>query len=465
MKTDAAYVWTCLRPRPRDSHKGTFGAVLAVAGSASYRGAAALAVEGALRTGAGIVTLASVEPVLAAVSARLPECCLCPCEAGAEGGIAPESIPRIQRQKATVLLLGPGLGYTAQSMARAAETRTLVQTLLPGFAGSAVLDADGLNAAARLLAEEAAFPHPAGELIVTPHPGEMARLTGLSAAQINADREGTALRYAQAWNAVVVLKGARTVVAAPDGRVRVNPTGNPGLSRGGSGDVLAGMTSALLACAMARRGYHCGILDADITGPSIPKLFGIHGRAMADDKGCWPIQSRMGIDVMSINLLVENEEDPVVWRGPVIAGAVKQFWTDVVWKDVDFLFVDMPPGTGDVPLTVFQSLPVDGIVIVTSPQELVSMIVGKAVRMAQMMNIPILGIIENMSYVECPDCGKQIHIFGESHVDEVAKQYNLPVLGRIPMTAEIAAASDAGNVEELQGNWFDDAVAAIEKLS
>ena len=187
MKIDAAYVWTCLRPRPRDSHKGTFGAVLAVAGSASYRGAAALAVEGALRTGAGIVTLASVEPVLAAVSARLPECCLCSCEAGAEGGIAPESIPRIQRQKATVLLLGPGLGYTAQSAARAAETRTLVQTLLPGFAGSAVLDADGLNAAADLL-QAGKTLHPKGELILTPHPGEMARLTGLSAAAIHADR-------------------------------------------------------------------------------------------------------------------------------------------------------------------------------------------------------------------------------------------------------------------------------------
>ena len=275
MKTDAAYVWTCLRPRPRDSHKGTFGAVLAVAGSASYRGAAALAVEGALRTGAGIVTLASVEPVLAAVSARLPECCLCPCEAGAEGGIAPESIPRIQRQKATVLLLGPGLGYTAQSAARAAETRTLVQTLLPGFAGSAVLDADGLNAAARLLAEGGAFPHPAGELIVTPHPGEMARLTGLSASQINADREGTALRYAQEWNAVVVLKGARTVVAAPDGRVRVNPTGNPGLSRGGSGDVLAGMTAALLACRLP--AYEAAACAVYLHGAAADRAAAVHG--------------------------------------------------------------------------------------------------------------------------------------------------------------------------------------------
>lgn len=275
MKTDAAYVWACLRPRPRDSHKGTFGAVLAVAGSVSYRGAAALAVEGALRTGAGIVTLASVEPVLAAVSARLPECCLCPCEAGAEGGIAPESIPRIQRQKATVFLLGPGLGYTAQSMARAAETRTLVQTLLPGFAGSAVLDADGLNAAARLLAEGAAFPHPAGELIVTPHPGEMARLTGLSASQINADREGAAMRYAQAWNAVVVLKGARTVVAAPDGRVCVNPTGNPGLSRGGSGDVLAGMTAALLACRLP--AYEAAACAVYLHGAAADRAAAVHG--------------------------------------------------------------------------------------------------------------------------------------------------------------------------------------------
>ena len=242
------FVWQAIPPRPRDSHKGTFGAVLAVAGSASYRGAALLAAEGALRTGAGIVTLASVEPVLAAAAARLPECCLCPCTAGAEGGISPESIPLIQRQKATVLLLGPGLGGTAQSAARAAETRTLVQKLLPGFAGSAVLDADGLNAAAQLLPYLGTLPHPAGELIVTPHPGEMARLTGLSAAEINADREEIARQYAKKWNVVVVLKGSRTVVAAPDGRVCVNPTGNPGLARGGSGDVLAGMTAALLAC-------------------------------------------------------------------------------------------------------------------------------------------------------------------------------------------------------------------------
>lgn len=276
MKTDAAYVWTCLRPRPRDSHKGTFGAVLAVAGSASYRGAAALAVEGALRTGAGIVTLASVEPVLAAVSARLPECCLCPCEAGAEGGIAPENIPRIQRQKATVLLLGPGLGYTAQSAARAAETRTLVQTLLPGFAGSAVLDADGLNAAADLL-QAGKTLHPMGELILTPHPGEMARLTGLPAAAIHADREGTALRFARAWNAVVVLKGAQTVIAAPDGRCAVNPTGNPGLSRGGSGDVLAGMTSALLACGLP--AFEAAVCAVYLHGAAADRVAAVRGEA------------------------------------------------------------------------------------------------------------------------------------------------------------------------------------------
>ena len=249
------FVWQNIPRRPRDSHKGTFGSVLAVAGSAFYRGAALLAAEGALRTGAGIVTLASVEPVVSAAAARLPECCLCLCRAGAEGGISPENVPLLRRQKATVLLLGPGLGGTAQSAARAAETQALVQQLLPGFAGSAVLDADGLNAAARLLTEEAAFPHPAGELIV--------------------DREGTALRYAQAWNAVVVLKGARTVVAAPDGRVCVNPTGNPGLSRGGSGDVLAGMTAALLACRLP--AYEAAACAVYLHGAAADRAAAVHG--------------------------------------------------------------------------------------------------------------------------------------------------------------------------------------------
>lgn len=268
------FVWHNIPPRPRDSHKGSFGTVLAVAGSAYYRGAALLAAEGALRTGAGIVTLASVEPVLAAAVARLPECCLCPCVVGAEGGISPESIPQLQRQKATVLLLGPGLGGTAQSTGRAAETRTLVQKLLPGFAGSAVLDADGLNAAADLL-QTGKMLHPQGELILTPHPGEMARLTGRSAAEINADREGMALRYAKAWNAVVVLKGAHTVIAGPDGRCAVNPTGNPGLSRGGSGDVLAGMTSALLACGLP--AFEAAACAVYLHGAAADRAAALHG--------------------------------------------------------------------------------------------------------------------------------------------------------------------------------------------
>ena len=275
-ETTADFVWQNITPRPRDAHKGTFGSVLAVAGSASYRGAAALAVEGALRTGAGIVTLASVEPVLAAVAARLPECCLCPCEAGAEGGISPENLDRIRRQKATVLLVGPGLGYTAQSAARAAETRALVEGLLPGFSGSAVLDADGLNAAADLL-QAGKLVHPQGELIVTPHPGEMARLTGISVAEINADREGTALRFAKAWNAVVVLKGAHTVIASPDGRCAVNLTGNPGLSRGGSGDVLSGMTSALLACGLP--AFEAAVCAVWLHGAAADRAAALHGEA------------------------------------------------------------------------------------------------------------------------------------------------------------------------------------------
>lgn len=274
-ETTSDFVWQAIQPRPRDAHKGTFGSVLAVAGSASYRGAAALAVEGALRTGAGIVTLASVEPVLAAVAARLPECCLCPCEAGAEGGISPQNIDRIRRQKASVLLVGPGLGYTAQSAARAAETRALVKTLLPGFSGSAVLDADGLNAVADLLPYMGKMLHPKSELILTPHPGEMARLTGRSAEEINADREGTALHYAKAWNAVVVLKGAHTVIAGSDGRCAVNPTGNPGLSRGGSGDVLAGMTSALLACGLP--AFEAAACAVYLHGAAADRAAALHG--------------------------------------------------------------------------------------------------------------------------------------------------------------------------------------------
>ncbi|MDE6101382.1 MAG: Mrp/NBP35 family ATP-binding protein, partial [Ruminococcus sp.] len=192
----------------------------------------------------------------------------------------------------------------------------------------------------------------------------------------------------------------------------------------GKGGVGKTMVSSLLAVSMQRRNKNVGILDADITGPSVPKAFGIHGKAEACESGIFPSKSKTGIDVMSVNLLLENESDPVVWRGPVIAGVVKQFWTDVIWKDTEYLFVDMPPGTGDVPLTVFQSFPVDGIVIVTSPQELVSMIVGKAVKMAKIMNIPIIGIIENMSYYESPDRGNNINVFGDSHLDEIAAQYN-----------------------------------------
>lgn len=274
-KTTSDFVWQKIQRRPRDAHKGTFGSVLAVAGSASYRGAAALAVEGALRTGAGIVTLASVEPVLAAVAARLPECCLCPCEAGAEGGISPQNIDRIRRQKASVLLVGPGLGYTAQSAARAAETRALVKTLLPGFSGSAVLDADGLNAAADLLPYMGKMLHPKSELILTPHPGEMARLTRLSSSEISMDRKEIAIQFAKAWNAVVVLKGAHTVIAGPDGRCAVNPTGNPGLSRGGSGDVLAGMTSALLACGLP--AFEAAACAVYLHGAAADRAAALHG--------------------------------------------------------------------------------------------------------------------------------------------------------------------------------------------
>ncbi len=232
----------------------------------------------------------------------------------------------------------------------------------------------------------------------------------------------------------------------------------------GKGGVGKSMTSALMAVEMRRRGYGVGLLDADITGPSIPKLFGIHGRATGDDNGIWPIKSRTGIDVMSINLLLENEEDPVVWRGPVIAGAVKQFWQDVIWQDVDFLFVDMPPGTGDVPLTVFQTLPVDGIIVVASPQELVGMIVAKAVKMAEMMKIPILGLIENMSYVECPDCGKRINIFGESHVDEIAQKHGLKVLAKMPIDPALAQCADEGAIETYPKQHLEAAANAVQAL-
>ena len=232
----------------------------------------------------------------------------------------------------------------------------------------------------------------------------------------------------------------------------------------GKGGVGKSMTSAMMAVSMRRKGYKVGVLDADITGPSIPKLFGVHGPAMGTEDGINPVESHTGIKIMSINLLLEDEEAPVVWRGPVIAGAVKQFWQEVIWDDVDFLFVDMPPGTGDVPLTVFQTLPVDGIIIVSSPQELVGMIVGKAVQMAEMMKVPILGIVENMSYVLCPDCGKHINVFGNSHVDEVAAKHHLPVLAKCPIDPKLAELSDAGMIETYGGEYLEGAADACEKL-
>lgn len=232
----------------------------------------------------------------------------------------------------------------------------------------------------------------------------------------------------------------------------------------GKGGVGKSLISSLLASGLQKRGIHTGIMDADITGPSIPKAFGLRTRATANDDGLIPVKSAGGVDIMSINLLLNGETDPVIWRGPVIAGTVKQFWSDVVWDDIDCMIVDMPPGTGDVPLTVFQSLPVDGIIIVTSPQDLVSMIVTKAVKMAAMMNVPIVGIVENMSYLECPDCGRKIQVFGESHLDDIAQRNGLKVLGKLPVDPQIAEAVDRGAVEALNGSWLDEAMDAIEAL-
>jgi len=230
----------------------------------------------------------------------------------------------------------------------------------------------------------------------------------------------------------------------------------------GKGGVGKSTVTSMLAVAMARKGKRVGVLDADITGPSAPTAFGVNECQGANEDGIFPALTRGGIQVMSINLLLDNPYDPVVWRGPVIAGAVKQFWTDVIWEDVDYMFVDMPPGTGDVPLTVFQSLPVDGIVIVTSPQDLVSMIVAKAVKMAKMMNIPVLGFVENYSYLECPDCGKKINVFGKSHLEEIAAQFELPVLARLPIDPKVAEAYDSGLMETVNTDAVADVIAAIE---
>ena len=231
----------------------------------------------------------------------------------------------------------------------------------------------------------------------------------------------------------------------------------------GKGGVGKSLVTGLLATTMMRREHKVGIIDADITGPSIPKMFGVRDAIMSNGEAFVPAASKMGISIASINLLLENETDPVVWRGPVIAGTVKQFWTDFVWSDIDYMFIDMPPGTGDVPLTVFQSLPLDGIIIVTSPQELVSMIVSKAVKMANLMNIPIVGIVENMSYISCPDCGKKISVFGESHIEEIAKEYGLEVLAKIPIDPEIARVCDNGLVELFEGDWMEGAADKLEK--
>ena len=232
----------------------------------------------------------------------------------------------------------------------------------------------------------------------------------------------------------------------------------------GKGGVGKSMVTSLLAITLKRRGLNTAILDADITGPSIPRIFGLKQKAEGDENGIYPVRSKTGIDVMSINLLLENETDPVVWRGPIIGGTVKQFWTDVIWHDEDVMFIDMPPGTGDVALTVFQTIKLDGIVIVTSPQELVSMIVEKAVNMAKLMNIPVLGLVENYSYVNCPDCGKKIPLFGESHVDEVAARYELPVLGKLPLDPRLASACDKGLLELFEGDWLEHAADVIEQV-
>ena len=232
----------------------------------------------------------------------------------------------------------------------------------------------------------------------------------------------------------------------------------------GKGGVGKSLVTSLLAVLSQRNGNKTAIMDADITGPSIPKAFGIHGNAKGSEEGLLPVPSKTGIDIMSLNLLLENETDPVIWRGPVIGGTVKQFWTDVIWHDIDYMFIDMPPGTGDVPLTVFSSIPIDGIIIVTSPQELVSMIVEKAVNMAKLMNIPVLGIVENMSYFECTDCGKRHYIYGESNIEEVAQKLDIYSIAKLPINSKLAAACDKGMIELFDGNWLDELSGKIQNL-
>ena len=230
----------------------------------------------------------------------------------------------------------------------------------------------------------------------------------------------------------------------------------------GKGGVGKSLVTCLSAVLMNRRGFKTAVLDADITGPSVPKAFGLTEKAQGNETAIYPVVTKKGIKVMSVNLLLPDETAPVIWRGPIIAGTAKQFWTDVVWDDVDYMFVDMPPGTGDVPLTVFQSIPLDGIIIVASPQDLVSMIVSKAASMAKLMNIPILGIVENMSYIECPDCGKKIYMYGQSHVKETADEFGLEVLGSLPVDPDIAAKCDSGNIEDIEDRWLGRAVEVVE---
>ena len=230
----------------------------------------------------------------------------------------------------------------------------------------------------------------------------------------------------------------------------------------GKGGVGKSLVTSLLAVLTKRNGNSTAVLDADITGPSIPKMFGIHEKAMGTEDGILPVESRTGVKLMSVNLLLENDTDPVIWRGALIAGTVKQFWTDVLWGDVDYMFVDMPPGTGDVPLTVFQSLPVDGIIIVTSPQELVGMIVEKAAKMAKMMNIPVLGLVENMSWIGCPDCGKKIYPFGESQTAKVALEEGIPLLAQLPIDPAVARECDTGVIELFNEDWMDPVIRAVE---
>ena len=232
----------------------------------------------------------------------------------------------------------------------------------------------------------------------------------------------------------------------------------------GKGGVGKSMVTALCAIAANRNGYKTGIMDADITGPSIPKMFGVHEKAFGSDFGIMPAETATDMKLMSINLLTENETDPVVWRGPVIGGVVEQFWTDVCWGDLDVLFIDMPPGTGDVPLTVFQSLPIDGIIVVTSPQDLVSMIVTKAVRMAQLMNIPVLGLVENMSYLTCPDCGRKIEVFGESKAEAVAVMNDIKLIEQLPINPSLAALSDAGKIEFNEGTEMESILTVLDEI-